>query len=78
MGQPPADKGADWRQERIDFILDSPLENLFIISDVEIQLPPPASIRRSVICESCGEPVMETRTVNQNEKILCRDCAGKE
>jgi len=84
MGPPPAEKsspaekGAAWRQERIDFILDSPLEDLFTISEVEIELPPPASIRRSLICESCGEPVMETRTVNKNEKIICRDCAGLE
>lgn len=78
MGPPPADKGAGWRQERIDFILEAPLDDLFTVRDVDIELPPPASIRRSVICESCGEPVMETRTINQNEKILCRDCAGQE
>ncbi|MHB9111676.1 MAG: FmdE family protein [Thermoleophilia bacterium] len=78
MGPPAAEKNTDWRQERIDFILESPLEDLFTISEVEIELPPPASIRRSVICESCGEPVMETRTVNKDGKTICRDCAGPE
>ncbi|MDO8736495.1 MAG: FmdE family protein [Thermoleophilia bacterium] len=77
MGPPP-EKTAEWRQERIDFILDSPLEDLLTVSDVEIELPPPATIRRSIICESCGEPVMETRTITREEKTICRDCAGPE
>ena len=54
------------------------MEDLFTISDVEIELPPPATIRRSVICESCGEPVMETRTVSHEGKTICRDCAGEK
>ena len=77
-GPRPAEKNADWRQERIEYILSAPIDDLFTISDVEIELPPPASIRRSVICESCGEPVMETRTVNKDGKTICRDCAGLE
>ncbi|MHB8792917.1 MAG: FmdE family protein [Thermoleophilia bacterium] len=83
MGPPPekgvsAEKDAAWRQKRLDFILDSLLEDLFTISEVEIVLPPVASIHRSMICESCGEPVMETRTVNKDGKTICRDCAGQE
>lgn len=74
----PAENKADWRRKRIDFILDSPLEDLFTVTDVEIELPPPATIHRSIICQSCGEPVMETRTVNKDGKTICRDCAGKE
>ncbi len=74
---PPPDKQApEWRQERIDFILNAFTEELFDIRDVEIELPPAAEIRRSVTCEICGEPVMETRTVERDGKIICLDCLG--
>lgn len=78
MGPPPAEKNAEWRQKRIDLILDSPLDDIFTVSDVEIELPPPASIHHSVICERCGEPVMETRTIEHDGKTICQDCAGPE
>jgi len=76
--RPSKIKDAEWREERVKYILDAPLEDLFTISDVEIELPPSARIRSSVICESCGEPVMETRTVSHEGKTICRDCAGEK
>ena len=33
-------------------------------------------IRRSVLCGKCGEPVMETRTVERDGEIICLDCLG--
>jgi formylmethanofuran dehydrogenase subunit E len=73
---PPPEPASDWRQEKIDYILNAPLEALFDVQDVEIELPPAAEIRQSVICEKCGEPVMETRTVQRNGKTYCLDCLG--
>jgi len=64
------------RDERTEYILNAPEENLFDVRDVEIELPPPAEIRRSVICGTCGEPVMETRTSKRDGMTICLDCAG--
>jgi len=72
----PAGQPTLSRQERIEFILNASAEDLLEIRDVKIELPPSAEIRRSVICEICGEPVMDTRTVERDEKIICLDCAN--
>lgn len=64
-----------WRQEKIDYILNAAIESLFDIREVEIEIPSPASIQSSIECGRCGEPVMETRTVNQEGKALCMECA---
>lgn len=65
---------AGWRQEKLDRLLNAPLEELFDVREVVIELPPPATIHRSVICENCGERVMDTRTVKQEGKIICLTC----
>ena len=70
----PPEPEADTQQQKIDHILNAPLEDLFDVREVQIGLPPAAEIRRSVICESCGEPVMETRAVQQEGKTICLDC----
>lgn len=67
--------GIDARQQRIDYILDAPADTLFDIRETTIELPPRAEIHRSVICDNCGEPAMETRTVEQHGKRLCLSCA---
>jgi len=69
---------AGWRQEKLDRLLNDPLEELFDVREAVIELPPPATIHRSVICESCGEPVMDTRTVKQEGKIICLSCQDKK
>lgn len=71
-----ADTGADARQRKTDFILNAPVGELFDIRETAIELPPRAEIRRSVPCDSCGEPVMETRMVEQEGKRLCLGCAS--
>ncbi|MFA5801110.1 MAG: FmdE family protein [Thermoleophilia bacterium] len=68
------DQTAGWRQEKIDYILNAPLDDLFEIQEIEIELPPEARIIRSVRCGRCGEPVMETRTFSQDESMLCTQC----
>ncbi|MHB1389749.1 MAG: FmdE family protein [Thermoleophilia bacterium] len=66
---------ARWRREKIDYILDAPIESLFDIREVEIEIPPPASIQSSRECDRCGEPVMATRVINREGKALCMECA---
>lgn len=55
-------------------ILDIPLENLFEIKKPQGKIPSHARIMESVICESCGEGVMETRTRRFSGKTLCIPC----
>lgn len=64
------------RQEKIDHILSAPVGELFDIRETAIDLPSEARIRRSVNCDRCGEPVMETRTVSKEGMTLCQECAN--
>ena len=68
-------QAAVWRQEKIEYILNAPLDDLFDVRKVTIELPPRARILRSVRCDHCGEPVMETRTCKQDGRTLCAECA---
>jgi formylmethanofuran dehydrogenase subunit E len=52
-------------------LLEMPAENVFEVSEADIELPDYAQMENSVLCRSCGEEVMETKT----EEGLCRDCA---
>jgi formylmethanofuran dehydrogenase subunit E len=66
----------DSRQQKIDFILTAPLDDLFEIRESTITTPPRAEIRRSVRCDSCHEPVMDTRTAEKDGKNICQGCAA--
>jgi formylmethanofuran dehydrogenase subunit E len=56
--------------------LDIPFDRLFSVSRPEVKVPDYASIHDSVVCDSCHESVMESRTIKKNGKILCLSCAG--
>ena len=56
-------------------LLDAPADELFWIEETTIALPDPAQIHDSVICDRCGEPVMETRTRRRGDRTLCIPCA---
>jgi len=60
-----------------DEMLCSPVEQLFWIEETTVKLPSPASIRESVACQRCGEPVMDTRTRRRGGKTLCIPCSGR-
>ena len=61
-------------------MLTASVAELFWIEDTEIDLPTPAAIHTSVVCDRCGEPVMVTRTRRRASRVLCIPCAqrGKE
>jgi formylmethanofuran dehydrogenase subunit E len=66
-----------WRQirERISkHIMESDLSELFEIDEPAGPAPKKARMVASLICESCGEPVMETRTRRFRDKVLCIPC----
>jgi len=55
-------------------ILEKPINSLFNVKEVNIELPPKAKIEPSKSCERCGEPTMASRLSKVNELMLCRSC----
>ncbi len=63
------------RRKAMERFLSLPPEELFRVDEVEVELPPAAEIRPSVLCANCGEPTMETRTVVEGDRVLCIPCS---
>lgn len=55
-------------------ILEKPLEYLFHIKPVEMEIPAKARIEPSVICDSCGEGAMSSKLEVIDGQNLCRGC----
>lgn len=62
------------RREIQDYILKSPLEELFDFKEPTFPAPENARIFRSVACEQCGENASENKIRLQDNKKLCLDC----
>jgi formylmethanofuran dehydrogenase subunit E len=63
------------REEALRRLVSSPLEELFIIDEIDFDLPGQAHIHRSILCENCGEPTMETRIIDDGGRRLCIPCS---
>ena len=62
-------------RERISrHIMESDLDKIFEIKPPTEPAPKKARILNSLICASCGEPVMETRTRRFQDQVLCIPC----
>jgi formylmethanofuran dehydrogenase subunit E len=71
------DEEKTWHQirERISkHIMETNLPEIFEIKEPPALVPKKARMVASLICESCGEPVMETRTRRSRDKVLCIPC----
>jgi formylmethanofuran dehydrogenase subunit E len=68
------------REEKLKFILSAPDEAILSVKPVTIDSPKQARIYKTLSCDLCQEPVMETRLKNANGKMLCIPCvaAGNE
>jgi formylmethanofuran dehydrogenase subunit E len=55
-------------------ILEAPVERLFSISSVEIELPARARIEPSEPCARCGEPTMPSKMKIVDGQKVCRGC----
>ena len=71
--RPGVMEGKD-RESLIDDFLEKRDEDLFDIEMSAVDLPEEAEIHQSVICDECGEAVMETKTKQLNGKVLCIPC----
>ncbi len=60
--------------ERARQILETPAEELFHITAVEIEPPPRARIEPSEPCAICGEPTMPSKMETSGGQRVCRDC----
>jgi formylmethanofuran dehydrogenase subunit E len=61
----------------IEKILNASVDELFNLSNAQMELPEKASIYKSVKCEECGELVSEHRIVDMDGKTVCMSCFEK-
>ncbi|MHB1458991.1 MAG: FmdE family protein [Armatimonadota bacterium] len=64
------------REAKIHHLLSAPVEEVFDVKEMTIELPMSAQIHETLVCQNCGEGVMATRTVLDTGRILCIPCAG--
>jgi formylmethanofuran dehydrogenase subunit E len=62
------------RAARIQALLAAPLESLFELQPAAGPVPARARLLESVVCEACGETVMETRARLFLGQTLCLPC----
>lgn len=55
-------------------ILESEESCLFSIREGYFNVPEKAKIEESISCDVCGESVMKSRLIEQNDKKKCMDC----
>lgn len=66
------------RQKQMECYEQMPLEHLFDIQEVVVDVPAsdmPGPTRFKAVCEECGQVVRDKREILKNNKILCRPCA---
>lgn len=57
-------------------MLNIPIEEIFHIQEVTVDIPQRAPIFDSVLCAKCGESIMATRIVERDGQQMCIPCAG--
>ena len=68
----------DDREMYTQWLLSSPQAEFLSVEAVDITDPEPARIFESMICESCGEGVMEIRTRQVDGRNMCIPCATRD
>ncbi len=68
---------AGLREKLIKHILSCEAEDLLRWQWLEEEPPHPARIRPSIVCDDCGEQVMETRIRRVGGRSLCIPCAER-
>jgi len=62
------------RAEQQKRFMTQPLDEMFTITRLKGGAPRPAAILQSLVCQGCGESVMESRTRRFGGKALCIPC----
>ena len=68
----------DRKARKMKSVLETGDAELFAIKRVMLEMPEPARIYKSNTCTSCGEKVMETRTLMTGGKMVCIPCAERK
>ncbi|NLB00497.1 MAG: formylmethanofuran dehydrogenase [Methanomicrobiales archaeon] len=63
------------REKVVEAILHAPVEDLFIVREVDAEIPERARIFRSVPCAKCGEMTAESRVRVEDGKFVCYACS---
>lgn len=74
------EEDAQWKELRAGIakkIMSADLKDIFDVKPPDGPAPKNARILSSLVCESCGEPVMESRTRRFQEQILCIPCFNR-
>lgn len=71
-------KEGETREETIQRLQVIPAEELFELREEQIGLPPKAEVLQSIVCDSCGEPAMETKVRHYHGRVLCIPCFEQE
>lgn len=67
----------DRKTRRMKDVLEKAASELFDVKRIIPEMPEPARIFQSIVCSSCGEKVMETRTRDVGGKVVCIPCSGE-
>ncbi len=62
------------REEKQNYILDAPLEDVFEMKEPGYPVPEAARLFGSINCEKCGESTAEPYIRVENGKMVCLDC----
>ncbi len=65
------------KHEKIQFLLNSKPEDIFIIEEIGFNPPELAQIEESIPCEICGEPTMNGRLITYGNSEVCIPCYRK-
>ncbi len=77
-GVPPTQVPDEVVQPLVDKVMNAPEEMIMTVSDVfEYEWKEPKHSFNSIVCEGCGEMVVEEYTETINGKRLCKDCVVK-
>ena len=55
-------------------VLEMPVDQLFNIKAISMELPKKARIEPSELCARCGEPTMASKLEKIDGALVCRDC----
>ena len=62
------------RNQRMEYLLNSPVDEVFNFSDPAFEPPEQAKLFTTIVCEVCGEGAPEHKMHLQDGKIVCTEC----
>ena len=76
-GVPPSQIPADIAEPLVERVMKAPADQLYTVGEVvDYEWQEPAHTFESVVCDGCGEMVVERNARVQAGRVLCIPCAG--